>query len=224
MHQCWEHLLFLHWQYPADLLQQTLPAGLFVDTFAGRAYLGIIPFFMQKIRPAYLPPLPWLSWFLELNVRTYVHDRHGVPGVWFYSLNANQPVAVALARTLFHLPYFNAHMRAAVGDWIHYQSTRRNTPGIATYRYRGLGESKEAAVDSLEFFLLERYFLYAEKNGFLYRGQVGHAPYLFQEVEAPFISTMPAEQDGFSGLAPKPFHQCYSRKVDVHILGLEKVK
>jgi uncharacterized protein YqjF (DUF2071 family) len=110
--QRWNDLLFLHWKIAPELVQVTLPPGLRVDVHEGAAYVGIVPFFMERIRPAWLPPLPWVSWFLELNVRTYVHDREGHPGVWFYSLDCNQPLAVALARRFFHLPYFNARMRA----------------------------------------------------------------------------------------------------------------
>src|SRR5437660_634498 len=87
MYQSWRDLLFLHWQYDAAAIQRTLPPGLQVDTFAGKAYLGIIPFFMQNVHPILVPPLAWLSDFLELNVRTYVFDENGVPGIWFYSLD-----------------------------------------------------------------------------------------------------------------------------------------
>ncbi len=110
MHQRWRALLFAHWRIDPDAIQKTLPVGLHVDTCDGSAWLGVVPFFMDAVRPAFLPALPWLSWFQELNVRTYVHDEKGVPGVWFYSLDCNQPLAVAIARTLFHLNYRHAAM------------------------------------------------------------------------------------------------------------------
>ncbi len=77
--QRWKDLLFLHWQVPVEAVQARLPEGLTLDVHEGAAWLGVVPFFMQRIRPVYLPPVPWLSWFLELNVRTYVHDREGRP-------------------------------------------------------------------------------------------------------------------------------------------------
>lgn len=223
MHQGWENLLFLHWEYPAEALQKTLPPGLTVDRFGDRAYLGVVPFFMCRIRPAFLPPLPWLSWFLELNVRTYVHDCHGIPGVWFYSLDASQPVAVSIARSLFHLPYFHARMTASAEDWIDYRSTRKKTGATAAYRYRGTGSAREPEPSSLEFFLLERYFLYSIRNKTLYRGQVAHRPYRFQEAEVETFSALPAQLGGFTGLDRPPVHQCFSKKLNVRVLGLEKI-
>ena len=81
MYQQWRDLLFLHWEYSAAAIQATLPDGLFVDSFDGKAYLGVVPFFMRNIRPRFLPAVPGISNVMELNLRTYVHDPAGVPGV-----------------------------------------------------------------------------------------------------------------------------------------------
>lgn len=101
MRQRWEKLLFLHWAWDAAEVQRTLPLGLTVDTFEGRAWLGVVPFFMRDVRPAWVPSVPGISNFLELNVRTYVFDGRGRPGIWFYSLDCNQRLAVRAARTFF---------------------------------------------------------------------------------------------------------------------------
>jgi uncharacterized protein YqjF (DUF2071 family) len=127
---------------------------LYVDTFAGDAYIGVVPFFMQRVRPAWLPPLPWISWFLELNVRTYVHDDRGQPGVWFYSLDCNQPLAVAIARRFFHLPYFHASMTAKRSSGaIRYQCQRQGETGAPwCYEWTPGTRSTLAEPGSLEFF------------------------------------------------------------------------
>ena len=127
MWQRWTDLLFLHWALPPDVIQKTLPEGLAVDTFDDRAWVGIVPFFMEDIRPAGLPSVPWLSSFLELNVRTYVRDAAGRPGVWFYSLDCNRWMAVEVARRAFHLSYQHAVMeaRTSADGWISYQCRRR---------------------------------------------------------------------------------------------------
>lgn len=135
--QRWTDLLFLHWEVDPAPVQATLPAGLYCDTFEGRAYVGIVPFFMERVRPAFFPPLPWVSWFLELNVRTYVHDEQGLPGVWFYSLDCNQPMAVRIARRCFRLPYFHARMTARRnGSVIDYHCQRQ---GSREARHRFVG-------------------------------------------------------------------------------------
>src|SRR5215211_1177496 len=85
MEQQWRNLLFLHWEYDAELIQKTLPKGLFVDKFDGKAYVGITPFWVPKVNLKMLPSIPGASHFLEINLRTYVYDETGAPGVWFYS-------------------------------------------------------------------------------------------------------------------------------------------
>ncbi|MEL7087674.1 MAG: DUF2071 domain-containing protein [Planctomycetota bacterium] len=110
MRQAWRDLLFLHWEFDPGLIQDTLPTGLRVDTLGGRAYVGVVPFQMDKVRPRFCPPVPGVSWFGELNLRTYVVGPDGRPGVWFYSLDAHQRLAVWLARKFFSLPYYYARI------------------------------------------------------------------------------------------------------------------
>ncbi|HEY0384863.1 MAG TPA: DUF2071 domain-containing protein, partial [Pyrinomonadaceae bacterium] len=105
----WGKLLFMHWPIEARLLRPLIPQRLVIDTFDGSAWIGVVPFTMWGVRPTFVPPVPGLSQFHELNVRTYVH-LDGVPGVWFHSLDAASRLAVWGARTFFHLPYFNARM------------------------------------------------------------------------------------------------------------------
>src|SRR5262249_24091783 len=108
MHQNWHHLLFLHWEVPPQELQRLIPSELTIDTFEGKAYVGLVPFTMSGVRPVLTPPLPWISSFHEINVRTYVHFRRKDPGVWFFSLDASSSIAVAAARATYKLPYFHS--------------------------------------------------------------------------------------------------------------------
>ena len=110
MRQDWHHLLFLHWEIPPSELQALLPAGLDLDTFEGKAYVGLVPFTLTGVRPILTPPLPWISSFHEVNVRTYVHRNGRDPGVWFFSLDASSSIAVAAARAAYKLPYFHSHI------------------------------------------------------------------------------------------------------------------
>src|SRR5262249_8264073 len=109
-------LTFLHWEVPADELRALLPAPLELDLHEGRAFVGLVPFTMSGVRPVGVPPAPWLSRFHETNVRTYVHVGGHDPGVWFFSLDAANAVAVATARAWFHLPYHYARMTLSQGS------------------------------------------------------------------------------------------------------------
>jgi uncharacterized protein YqjF (DUF2071 family) len=221
MFQRWEHLLFLHWAVKPDLIQATLPSGLEVDTFSDTAWVGIVPFFMGGVRPVGLPAVPGLSDFLELNVRTYVRDRYGRPGIWFYSLDANQPIAVVLARLLFALPYLHARMQAVnKAGTINYTSTRYGSLKTLQYVYRAGRNAQEAPFGSLEFFLVERYRLFAFRQDQLWTGRVYHTPY---RVTKPIVHQWSAglfELDGLEEPDVLPDHALYSRRVDVSIYPL----
>lgn len=223
MYHRWESLLFLHWRLPAARIQETLPTGLRVDTFEGDAYLAIVPFFMRNVRPRGLPATPWISHFLELNVRTYAYDGEGVPGVWFYSLDCNQPLAVSAARVLTGLRYRHAEMSATRGEFIDYASRRRSSAQLARYRYRGLGAPHDSDPESFEFFVLERYYLFAKRGSSLVRGQVAHAPYRFRKVHVEEFSTAPAHLDGFSEISGAPMHMCYVDGFEVNVYATAKI-
>ncbi len=225
-YQRWNHLLFAHWKIEVRAVQATLPQGLFVDAHEGAAYVGVVPFFMQRVRPAWLPPLPWLSWFLELNVRTYVHDADGQPGVWFYSLDCNQPLAVAIARRFFHLPYFHARMKARRhAGTIRYQCARRgeNTPPCR-YSWSPGTHAAPAEPGSLEFFLIERYVLFsADHTGCLHEGRVHHAPYRIHTPLVSEVSAGPACLAGFE-LKDEPVSLLGAQSVDVSIFPLKRIR
>src|ERR1700680_1748643 len=155
MAQSWHDLLFMHWPVDAAVLRPLLPPQLQIDTFEGHAWLAVVPFRMTDVRLRGAPAVPWLSAFPELNVRTYV-TCGGKPGVWFFSLDAGNWLAVAIARAWFHLPYFRARMSSAKLDgWIEYRSERTHrgaASGVLLGRYRPVGEEFLAQSGSLEHF------------------------------------------------------------------------
>jgi hypothetical protein len=227
MRQRWEQLLFLHWAWAADAVQQTLPPELTVDTWDGRAWIGIVPFFMRRVRPRGLPAVPGLSDFLELNLRTYVRDRQGRPGVWFYSLDANQWLAVNVARQFFHLPYQHARMGAnvAANGTIDYRSRRRGDAAESIFQWRPTGEAHEAVAGSQEFFLVERYRLFAhsERRRVGWTGRVAHAPY---QIRAADLSAWDGRLFALAGFSPPhraPDHVCAANAVDVSVWPLQPI-
>ncbi|WP_254053575.1 YqjF family protein [Singulisphaera sp. GP187] len=194
MRQDWSFLLFLHWEVPAESLRPLLPPGLELDLYQGRAYVGLVPFTMSGVRPVGIPPFPWLSRYHETNVRTYVHVDGRDPGVWFFSLDAANPLAVIAARAWFHLPYHHARMRlthespgaGTTPGAISYSSERLwpgPKPATHTIRCMPKGPITPAESGTLEHFLVERYLLYAAHRGRLHRGQVHHTPYPLQQAD-----------------------------------------
>jgi uncharacterized protein YqjF (DUF2071 family) len=128
MIQRWETLTFVHWSFDPDAVARLLPAALTVETFEGRAWVGLIPFFM-RVRGPRGPSVPWASRFCETNVRTYVRDDQGRSGIWFFSLDAARLGAVITARATFRLPYLWSRMRVRrTSDTVEY-TTRRRWPG-----------------------------------------------------------------------------------------------
>ena len=226
MKQVWSKLLFLHWEVTPEILQQRLPAGLFVDTFEEKAYLGLVPFYMEQIRPVGCPPVPGISWFKEINLRTYVYDERGEPGVWFFTLECNQWLAVKLARLLFNLPYHHAKMSTEKrGDILHYHSRRKGDKTQQDFTYPSSAQHYQTAeAGSFEFFLLERYRLYSTKRGELYEGMVHHTPYQYAPADASTYSTRTFSLCQFKEPQGDPVSSLIGHSVSVDIFPLRRVK
>jgi uncharacterized protein len=207
MTQTWHDLLFAHWPVDADSLRSRIPAGFELDLFDGQAWLAIVPFHMSNVAPRGVPALPWISAFPELNVRTYVRVNDK-PGVYFFSLDAANPVAVGVARLLVHLPYYAASMTVEEhAGRIHYRSRRRRGPlsadasdkAPATFvgDYRPTGDLHAPVRGTLEYFLTERYCLYTVDNSFRgFRLDIHHPPWPLQPAEAVISENTMAEAAG----------------------------
>jgi uncharacterized protein len=195
MGQTWEDLLFAHWRAEVDGLRALLPPGVELDLFEDEAWVGLTPFRLTGLRARGLPPLPFLSSFLELNTRTYV-TAGGKPGIWFFSLDAGSELAVEGARRGYKLPYYRAEIRAEWGDgWLSYESRRRDSrgePAAFRARYRPIGDEIDPDPRSLAHFLTERYCLYALDEGQLKRAEIHHPPWPLRPAEAAIEeNTMP---------------------------------
>jgi uncharacterized protein YqjF (DUF2071 family) len=214
----WRDLLFMHWPVPAEDLRPLIPPAIDLDTFEGTAWLGVVPFRMTGVRPHYLPAVPGLSDFPELNVRTYVKAGEK-PGIWFFSLDAHNPVAVRLARATFHLPYFDAKMSCATdGGDVVYRSVRTHKkapPAEFAARYRPSGEPFESEQGSLVRFLTERYCLYAaDGRGTVRRGDVHHRLWPLRPAEAEVETLRMTQQIGLA-LPDVPPLLHFSDRLDV---------
>jgi uncharacterized protein len=232
MYQNWHHLLFLHWEIPAAELQALIPPELTIDLFEGKAYVTLVPFTVSGARPVLLPPMPGVSSFDEVNVRTYVHHKGVKPGVWFFSLDANSHIAVEAARAAYKLRYLHAKIDFSVSDAAlpridlscHRDDSRGPSPAHAHLRYGPVESAIGAArPGSLEHFLLERYFLYTTDDAHqLYRARVHHQPYPMQRAEIERLDETLIWASGIRRSDAIPMRQ-YVREVNVKVYGLEKV-
>jgi uncharacterized protein len=201
MTQSWHDLLFAHWPVDARALREKVPPGLELDLHEGQAWVGVVPFDMTNVAPRFVPAIPGISAFPELNVRTYV-TVGGKPGVYFFSLDAESTVAVALARAMLRLPYFSASMDVTREDgWVDYWSERHAADDAAPAefegRYRPIGPVQRALPGSLEYFLTERYCLYNVDDAFKgYRLEIHHPPWPLQVAEATIAINTMAEAAG----------------------------
>lgn len=227
MVQRWENLVFLHGAVEPDEVQKLLPAGLTVDTFpdvTGRemAWIGLVPFAMRGVRWRGIPGIPTATNFLEFNVRTYVHREGCDPGVWFFSLDAASRLAVVGARRFYSLPYFPSRMRVQTGKVLEYRAERfdQSKTGLELSLPMPTEKPIPATPGTLEFFLAERYRLYALRRGRLLTGLVAHTPYTLAPV--PDWTLKETLVKAGTGLNITFTHGLFSPGVDVEVFGLTR--
>jgi len=229
LRQRWSRLLFAHWPVPAAHVQAKLPAGLIADTLDGTAWLGVVPFTMDRVRfrsvGEHAFRVPTAHAFPELNLRTYVRTRDGRTGVYFFSLDAASLLAVVGARVAFGLPYFWANMSEtiSVDGVIDYRSERllggRHAPASFAAQYRSL--RKLSADDDLRRFLTERYAMFVRRFGSVQVGHIHHGPWQLEEAEAEIrINTLP-QSFGFT-LPNRPPVLHYSEEIEMQAWTLRR--
>ena len=228
-YQQWRDLLFIHWRIPTRLIRHLVPKDLEIDTYQGDAWLGLVPFYMSKVRPWWSPSVPWISNFCETNLRTYVHAKGEKPGVWFFSLDAARLLPVLIARGLWNLNYYWARMeRHRQANQVQYASQRFSTKVPAKINLSAsIGKTlptKQSKMypTSLEFFLVERYLLYTDSPQGLVRGQVHHSPYPLRQGNVLSLEQNLSDAIGCA-LPRAPDHVLFSEGVDVEIYPLEAV-
>lgn len=209
MAQRWTDLLFAHWPVDSALLQRLVPTSLPLDSFGGETWISIAAFYLSRLRARWLPALPWISEFPELNVRTYV-TLGGKPGVYFFSLDAGSALAVAGARATYHLPYFNARMTTGVASdgtigYSCHRTDARGRPATFNARYRPIGPIVLSTPRSLDHWLTERYCLYTvDRAGRVRRAEIHHHQWPLQPADAQIDTNTMAFAAGINDLAGAP--------------------
>lgn len=227
LHQRWDELAYFHWRYEPEVVQRLLPDGVRVDTLDGHAWVGLIPFEMRRVQLGPTPPLPYLSHFIEINVRTYVVDARGRRAVWFFSLDVPRSLIVAVARSVFSLPYCSASARHTVRGDHHRYEMRRRRP----HRHRPtstmdfvVGERiPDADVTELDHFLTARWALLTKRRRHLLYGAVTHPPWPLHVVESFDVDPEPLVAAGLPAPDGDP-RALYSPGVPVDIAWFETVE
>ena len=223
MRQTWHNLLFAHWPIPHEKLRSLVPPRLPLDQFDGQCWIGVVPFRISGIRARALPPIPGLSRFPELNVRTYV-TYGGKPGVYFFSLDAASHLAVWAARSFYHLPYFHAAMSSTEADGrIFYSSSRHRNSAEFRTSYRPVAPPPVRDSGSLEDFLTARFCLYTTHRNQVYRCEIHHLPWPLQDAEAEFeCNTVAAAAQITLRDVPSLLH--FSKRLEVLIWPLRRAE
>jgi uncharacterized protein YqjF (DUF2071 family) len=221
MKQTWHDLLFAHWPLPLAAVRPLVPAQLTLDTFDGQCWIAVTPFRMSGIRGRGLPPLPGLSRFPELNVRTYV-TFGGKAGVYFFSLDAANLPAVWAARTFFHLPYFHATMKSEERESvIHYHSLRHHASAELRGHFAPTADVQLRKQGSLEHWLTERYCLYTTYKNQVFRAEIHHLSWPLQNAEAEFETNTVAAAAGITLPEISPLLS-FARRLEVLIWPLRR--
>jgi len=228
MAQRWNTLLFAHWPVPVATMRALVPPALSLDVRDGSAWVSVTPFYLDGLRPHGGPPLPGISSFLELNVRTYV-TLEDKPGVYFFSLDASSTIAVRAARLLYRLPYQRASMRlhAEADGMIAYESRRQERaapPAVFRGRYRPAGALAHSTPGSLDHWLTERYCLYTvDWAQRVYRAEIHHLPWPLQPAELDIEANSMPLAAGITLPAVAP-HLSYAERIEVAVWAPEQVK
>jgi uncharacterized protein YqjF (DUF2071 family) len=232
MRQRWNDLLFAHWPVPVSSLARLVPEGLEVDTFQGSAWLGVMPFWMDRIRVRGLPPIPGARSFPDLSLRTYVREvRTGALGVFCLSLDASNLLAVAVGRAIYRLPYHWAEMyleQRSEREFAFYSRRRfAGQPVVFKARYRGLGPTAKLAESrpgTLENFLMERYCLFARNgDGQPIRANLHHVSSPLEEAQAEIERNDLAAVLGIQLPDQEPVLH-YTRRLAVYVWPAELVR
>lgn len=230
----WRDVLVASWPVEPGLVAPRLPDGLGVDTFDGDAYLSVVPFVIEDIRPKGLPAVLGLT-TPELNLRTYVTYDGDEPaasgsgasgpgasasGVYFFTLDADDLLGVVGARLFNHLPYYYAEMDYEPGPPVEFES-RRRTPGARAVRFGATygpvdGSAQfRAEPGSLAAFLLERYRYFTEDaSGDIRYAAIDHEPWRLRPATWEERTNTLFGANGFGRPDSDP-ELYYSRGVDV---------
>lgn len=175
-YQEWHKTLFLHWKAPPSLIAPLLPKGITLDTYNDEAWITIVAFTVKNLRPKWLPAIPLISNFHEVNVRTYV-IKNNIPGVYFFSLESQKLLPALFARMLTGLPYIKSYIKRKEGNY-HSKNYLKKYELEIDYSTDEILSERTA----FDYWLTERHCLYQERGSKMYRIDVHHKEWPLQNL------------------------------------------
>ena len=221
MLQNWQALTFLHWGYPPDVVRPLLPPtlqrfGIELDTYDGKAWVGLVPFLLTRLRTPGLPPFPWVGEFPETNVRTYLRGHDGKPAVWFFTLEADRLAAVLAARVSYGLPYRWAEMTVEQTKVrVEYNSARKSPFGRGD-SHVAIEPGSRIELATFDHFLTARYRLYSTFGPKVAYADIDHANWPLQAARLVSLQQNLFEKSGVPQPTGEPVVH-YSPSLDVRI-------
>jgi uncharacterized protein YqjF (DUF2071 family) len=180
-YQEWNNAVFLHWRVVPDLIRPHIPATVELDTFQGEAWISLVAFTMEKLRVSYLPSVPGVSNFHEINLRTYV-TKDNKPGVYFLSIEAQKLLAVFIAKSISGLPYKKASIKRNYDGRSNTYLSNNPAKGFALESSYET-DTQEYERTDLDKWLVERYCLYLDPDNKLFRYDIHHLQWEIKRIE-----------------------------------------
>jgi len=175
-YQEWNDAIFLHWRVDATLIKEYIPKELELDLIDGSAWVSLVAFTMERIRPRVLPSFSPISNFHEINIRTYV-TRGAKSGVYFLNIEAGKRISCYVAKMLSELPYRYSNMKRISNR---FTSNQVSTGSSFKLEYE-LG-GKILQITQLDRWLTERYALFQDSKQYLNQFEIHHTEWLLKEI------------------------------------------
>jgi uncharacterized protein YqjF (DUF2071 family) len=227
LHQRWSRLAFLHFRDDADVLRPFVPGGLSLDRFDEETWVSVVVFTATRMRPSLFPPIPGLSTAHQINLRTYVY-RDGIPGLWFFSLDATNALAVWAARVAYRLPYYRARIEVDETDnrvsFRSQRTDRKARPALLRAKWEWGEPMPPAQPGTLEFFLVERYVLYSGTEARLLRARIHHRPWPLRRATITHLDSDILTAQGLRTQDRAPLVQGQAQPFDVSIWPPSRVR
>ncbi|KAF2342600.1 YqjF family protein [Flavobacterium tistrianum] len=209
-YQEWYHTVFFHWEVPSYLLEKYIPKEIQIDTYAGMAWVSLVSFEIKNMRLRYLPMLPYISNFEEINIRTYV-TKDGIPGIYLFSIETNKLIEVLFSKLFIGLPYEKAEIKRS-GNRLFSQNLKQNH--LLDIK---IGKTSSIQKTDLDVWLTERHSLYDICNDKICRFDIHHKEWEILDLEIRIKDIWYEAGDFIINTYPDRIH--YTEKIEVLLWG-----